>query len=492
MPHQSEFLKDVKTAYSFNDVLLLPAYSEVLPKDALLSTRLAGDIKLKLPVISAAMDTVTEDQLAIAIAQEGGIGIVHKNLSPEIQAAQVDRVKRSESGMIVDPITLSPGHTLRDALERMSEFRISGIPITIDGFLVGILTNRDLRFKADLDQPIKNFMTRENLITASIGTTLEQAKEILQKHRIEKLPVVDDENMLKGLITVKDINKNDKFPNACKDHLGRLRVGAAIGVGEDWAERARLLVDKGVDVICIDTAHGHSKAVLDVTRRVKQDYPGVPVISGNVATEDGARALVDAGADAVKVGMGPGSICTTRVISGAGVPQITAILNCAKVCHPAGIPLIADGGIRYSGDITKALAAGADSVMLGNLLAGTEESPGEITHYQGRRYKIYRGMGSLGAMRQGSRDRYFQELTKEEPKLVPEGVEGRVPYKGTVSGVIHQLMGGLRSGMGYCGCATIAELQTKTQFIRVTTEGMKESHVHDVVVTSEAPNYYMD
>jgi IMP dehydrogenase len=486
------------TALTFDDVLLVPQHSSVLPYQADVSTRLTRRIRLNVPILSAAMDTVTESRLAIAMAQHGGLGVVHKNLSIEEQASEVDRVKRSESGMIVDPITLSPANRIYEALELMKKYRISGVPITDDGSkegrLVGILTNRDLRFETKLDRPIGDIMTREHLITVPIGTTLDAAREILHQHKVEKLLVVDRDFRLKGLITVKDIQKAVKYPNASKDSLGRLRCGAAIGVARDTMERADALVAAGVDVLVIDTAHGHSQGVLDMVRHVRQRFTEVNLVAGNVATAEGTRALVDQGVDAVKVGIGAGSICTTRIVAGIGVPMITAITECARAAAPHDVPIIADGGIRYSGDITKALAVGASTVMIGNLFAGTDESPGEMILYQGRSFKEYRGMGSIGAMRRGSRDRYFQDEFDLDPassteKLVPEGIEGRVAAKGSVAGLIYQLVGGLRAGMGYCGCATIGELQRKATLIRITAAGFRESHVHDVAITKEAPNY---
>ena len=477
-------------ALTFDDVLLLPGYSDVLPNEVNVTTRFAGDINLSIPLCSSAMDTVTESRLAIALAQEGGIGVIHKNMSIPDQAAEIDRVKRSESGMIVDPITLGPKATIGEALKLMSRFHISGIPITENGKLVGILTNRDLRFVTHGESAIDEYMTKDKLITAKVGTTLEEAEKELHKHRIEKLPVVDGSGYLKGLITIKDIEKKRKFPSAAKDNLGRLRVAAAVGVSEtETHERAGTLLDSGADALVIDTAHGFSKRVSEAVRRVKKEFPKAIVIAGNVATADGAKFLCDHGADAVKVGMGPGSICTTRVISGAGVPQITAIYECANAIESYNIPLIADGGIKYSGDIGKALAAGADSVMIGSLFAGTEEAPGETVIYEGRTFKVYRGMGSLGAMQQGSKERYGQENTKDPQKLVPEGIEGRVPYKGNLSGYVFQLVGGLRAGMGYCGCNTIQELHEKAQFTQITQASLQESHPHDIVITKEAPNY---
>ncbi|HKQ18729.1 MAG TPA: IMP dehydrogenase [Candidatus Eisenbacteria bacterium] len=476
-------------ALTFDDVLLLPGYSEVHPRDVDTSTLLTREITLNTPVVSAAMDTVTESALAIAMAREGGLGIIHKNLPILEQVEEVDRVKRSESGMIVNPITLPPDVPIARALELMEKFRISGVPITEGKRLVGILTNRDLRFVSSPDLKVKDAMTRENLVTAPVGTTLEEAERILHQHRIEKLPVVDDQFNLRGLITVKDIQKRIRYPRACKDHLGRLRVGAAVGVGQDARDRVAELVKAGVDVVVIDSAHGHSKAVLETTRAVKGAHPNLQLIVGNVATGDATRDLIRAGADCVKVGMGPGSACTTRVVAGVGVPQISAVFECANEAAKATVPIIADGGVKYSGDLVKALAAGAHSVMLGNLLAGTEESPGETLLLEGRTYKVYRGMGSLSAMSSGRGDRYFQEGVKDLKKLVAEGIEARVPYKGPVSNVIYQLIGGLRAGMGYCGVATIEELRTKSRFVRITHAGLRESHPHDLTITKEAPNY---
>jgi IMP dehydrogenase len=480
---------NIKEALTFDDVLLEPARSDLLPSEADITTRLTRNIPLKIPLLSAAMDTVTDSRMAIAMAQQGGMGIIHKNMTIEGQADEVDRVKRSESGMIVNPITMSPDQKIHEAMEVMKRYKISGLPITSSGKLVGILTNRDLRFETRLNIKISDLMTKENLITVPVGTTLEEAESILHRHRVEKLPVVDSKYRLKGLITVKDIQKKIAYPNACKDRLGRLRVGAAIGATGDFLDRAAALCKAGVDVLVIDTAHGHSSRVVDAVKQVKRKFSEIDLIAGNIATEAGASALAKAGVDAIKVGMGPGSICTTRVVSGAGVPQITAIMDCSKVAHRLGIPIIADGGIKFSGDITKALAAGGDSVMIGSLFAGTDESPGETILYQNRSYKVYRGMGSLEAMKAGSRDRYGQEGAFFEGKLVPEGIEGMVPYKGSVEVMIPQLTGGLRAGMGYCGCRNIAELQRKSRFIRITSFGLKESHVHDVLVTKEAPNY---
>jgi IMP dehydrogenase len=479
-------------ALTFDDVLLVPAHSTVLPSQVDTRTRFTRGIPLNIPLVSAAMDTVTEAPMAIAIAQEGGIGIVHKNLSIEAQAHEVDKVKRSESGMIVDPITMTPDRKIYEALEVMSRYRISGVPVTdANGKLVGILTNRDLRFCTSTEKPIRDLMTSENLITVPEGTTLEQAKELLHKHRIEKLPVVDANYRVVGLITVKDIQKQIKYPYACKDSLGRLRVGAAVGIAADTTERAAALNEARVDVLVVDTAHGHSEGVLRTVEKIRGKFPGLQIVAGNVATSAGAAALIERGVDAVKVGVGPGSICTTRVVSGAGVPQLTAILEAAQTCLAAEVPLIADGGIKFSGDVTKALAAGASSVMIGSLFAGTEESPGETVLYQGRTFKEYRGMGSLGAMRKGSRDRYFQDEF-DEGKLVPEGIEGRVPYKGPLSTLVTQIVGGLRAGMGYVGCADLSTLRSRAKFVRITSSGLRESHVHDVIITKEAPNYRLD
>ncbi|GIX26504.1 IMP dehydrogenase [Pelomicrobium sp. G1] len=483
----------IEKALTFDDVLLVPAHSTVLPREVSLETWLTREIKLNIPLVSAAMDTVTEANLAIAIAQEGGLGIIHKNMTDRAQAQEVFKVKRFESGVVKDPITVPPDMTVRKVLELQREHKISGLPVVEGLRVVGIVTNRDLRFETRLDQPVKNIMTpRERLVTVREGAPLEEAMALMHKHRLERVLVVNSSFELRGLITVKDILKSSEHPNACKDALGRLRVGAAIGVGEGSEERAAALVEAGVDVIVVDTAHGHSQAVLDRVRWVKRTFPQVQVIGGNIATAAAAQALVDCGADGVKVGIGPGSICTTRVVAGVGVPQITAIANVAKALEGTGVPLIADGGIRYSGDVAKALAAGAYSVMLGGLFAGTEESPGKIELFQGRSYKTYRGMGSLGAMQQGSSDRYFQDAEMSSDKLVPEGVEGRVPYKGPVVNVINQLIGGVRSAMGYCGCATIDELRAKAAFVEITSAGVRESHVHDVQITKEAPNYHVE
>lgn len=479
--------KFAKEGLTFDDVLLVPARSEVLPRDVNLSIRLSDTLQLNMPIISAGMDTVTEAELAIAMARQGGLGIIHKNMSVEEQAEQVDRVKRSESGVITNPFFLTPEHKVYDAEHLMSKYRISGVPIVDEHHkLVGILTNRDLRFINDFSIEINEVMTRDNLITAPVGTTLDQAEEILQKHKIEKLPLVDDQYILRGLITIKDIEKAIAFPNAAKDQKGRLIVGAAVGVAKETDERVAALVEAGVDVIVIDTAHGHSKGVLDTVRRVRERYPELNIIAGNVATGEATRDLIEAGANIIKVGIGPGSICTTRVVAGIGVPQITAVYDCASVARDYHVPIIADGGIKFSGDIPKAIAAGASVVMLGSLLAGVSESPGEFEIYQGRRFKVYRGMGSIGAMKAGSKDRYFQE---NEQKLVPEGIEGRVPYKGPLADTIHQLLGGLRAGMGYCGTKTIQDLIDHGQFVRITNAGLRESHPHDVQITKEAPNY---
>jgi len=475
---------------TFDDVLLVPAHSLILPRDVDLSTQLTKNIQLNIPLVSAAMDTVTEARAAITMAREGGLGFIHKNLTIAEQANEVDKVKKSESGMIVDPITMRPNQKIRDALEMMAKYRISGVPITkANGKLVGILTNRDLRFETDLDIPISERMTKKNLVTVSVGTTLEEAKEHLKHTRVEKLLVVDKDRFLKGLITIKDIEKVRKYPNACKDSLGRLRVGAAVGPTADMDARIEALVKAGVDVVVIDTAHGHSQAVIDAVASAKANFPGLDIIAGNIATAAAADALIKAGADAIKVGIGPGSICTTRVVAGIGVPQITAISNCSSVARKYGVPVIADGGIKYSGDLTKAIAAGADVVMIGSLFAGTEESPGDTVLYQGRTYKSYRGMGSIGAMKEGSKDRYFQSDVESDIKLVPEGIEGMVPLRGPLGANIHQLIGGLRAGMGYTGSVSLQDLHQNGKFIKITGAGLKESHVHDVTITKEAPNY---
>lgn len=476
---------------TFDDVVLVPAKSEVVPSEVNTHTQVTKNITINIPLLSAAMDTVTEGRLAIALAREGGIGVIHRAISPEAQALEVDKVKKSESGMILDPITISPNQTIREVHDIMSTYHISGVPVTKDKKLVGILTNRDLRFESRMDLTVSQVMTRNNLITVPVGTTLTKAREILHEHRIEKLPVVNDAFELKGLITIKDIQKQITYPTACKDTHGRLRVAAAVGVGEDVEERVERLIKAGIDMIVVDTAHGHSQSVLDTVKYIKKHYPDMDVLAGNIATAEAAKDLADVGADAVKVGVGPGSICTTRIVSGAGVPQLTAIVDCAEALAGTGIPVLADGGIKYSGDITKALASGASAVMIGSLFAGTEESPGETVLYQGRTYKEYRGMGSLGALQRGGRDRYQQE-GQAPGKLVPEGIEGRVPFKGPLSNVVYQLVGGLKSGMGYCGCRSLSELQQKAQFIRLTQAGLRESHVHDVVITKEAPNYRAD
>jgi IMP dehydrogenase len=483
--------KQLRMGLTFDDVVLVPRHSNIIPSEVDPSTQLTRNIRINIPILSAAMDTVTEGRLAIAIAREGGMGIIHRALSPDMQASEVDKVKKSESGMILSPITISPDHTIRDAHHLMSTYRISGIPVTKDAKLVGILTNRDLRFENRLDLKVSQVMTKNNLVTAPEGTGLDQAQAILHEHRIEKLPVVNDQFELKGLITIKDIQKKIKYPFACKDAHGRLRVGAAVGVGPDVEERLERLTKAGIDLIVVDTAHGHSQSVLDKVKDIKSRYPNLELIAGNVATAVATMDLIKAGADAIKVGVGPGSICTTRIVSGAGVPQLTAVADCATIAKKHQIPLIADGGIKYSGDLTKALAAGASCVMIGSLFAGTEESPGETVLYQGRTYKEYRGMGSLGAMERGGKDRYFQE-GRELSKLVPEGIEARVPYKGNLAVMVYQLVGGLKSGMGYCGCRTIEELQQNGQFLQLTSSGLREAHVHDVVITKEAPNYRAD
>jgi IMP dehydrogenase len=483
---------DKKECLTFDDVSLVPSYSAVLPKDVDVSTRLTRTIRLNIPLVSAAMDTVTESRTAISMAQEGGIGIIHRNMSLSNQVLEVDKVKKSESGMILNPITMHPDQKIFEALEIMKKYRISGVPITRDGKLVGILTNRDLRFEKRLDEKISTVMTKDHLITVPVGTTLEESKEILHKNRIEKLLVVDGHNNLKGLITIKDIEKMRKYPNSCKDPLGRLRVGAAIGPGKDREARAEALIEAGVDVLVIDTAHGHAQDVLDAVRDIKESFPDGQIIAGNIATKEGAHDLIKAGADAIKVGVGPGSICTTRVIAGVGIPQLSAIMETTEISEKYDVPIIADGGIKFSGDITKAIAAGAHSVMIGNLFAGSDESPGDIVLYQGRSYKVYRGMGSLEAMKEGSRDRYFQGDVESEAKLVPEGIEGRVPYRGALSFCVQQLIGGLKAGMGYLGARSIHELKEKARFVRITSSGLKESHVHDVIITKEAPNYRLE
>lgn len=490
---EAQMLEDhVTESLTFDDLLLVPAESNILPRDVDTTTLLTNNISLNIPIVSAAMDTVTESRTAICLAQEGGIGIIHRNMSIERQAVEVDKVKKSESGMIVDPITIEPEQKVREALEMMNRYRISGVPVVKNKKLVGILTNRDLRFETDLEQPVANVMTHENLITvSSLNISLEDSKKLLHKHRIEKLLVVDESYNLTGLITIKDIEKIKKYPLACKDAMGRLRVGAGVGI-IDREARIDALLSAGADVIVIDTSHGHSKGVLDAVRDTKANFPNCELIAGNVATTEGAKALIEAGVDAVKVGVGPGSICTTRIVAGVGVPQMSAIRDVYKICAQHHIPVIADGGIKYSGDIVKALAAGAHTVMIGGLFAGTEESPGETILFQGRTYKVYRGMGSLEAMKMGSKDRYYQDEMESNLKLVPEGIEGRVPYRGSLSGSIHQLMGGLKAGMGYVGCRTTEELREKAQFIKITSAGLRESHVHDVIITKEAPNYWLD
>jgi IMP dehydrogenase len=489
----SRFAEEPVLALTFDDVLLKPAKSELHPNFVDVTTRLTRDIRLNIPIVSSAMDTVTEARLAIAMAQHGGLGIIHKNMAIDRQAEEVDKVKRSEAGMIVDPVTMRPWQTIAEAMSVMEKYKISGVPVTdANGKLVGILTNRDLRFETRFDLPIAERMTKESLVTVPVGTTLEQAREVLHQHRIEKLLVVDQNGDLKGLITVKDIQKARRYPQAAKDPLGRLRVGAAIGIGRDGLDRARALIDAKVDVVVIDSSHAHSEAVLETIRHFKKLFPTTPLIAGNVATYEGARDLIELGVDAVKVGIGPGSICTTRVVAGAGVPQVTAIMECARAAEKFDVPIISDGGIKFSGDITKAIAAGAHCVMIGSLFAGTDEAPGETILYQGRTFKAYRGMGSLAAMQQGSKDRYFQEETDEVGKLVPEGIEGKVPYKGSLSAMIPQLVGGLRSGMGLTGSKSVDDLRTRAQFVRITAAGLRESHAHDVVITKEAPNYRIE
>ncbi len=482
----------IRDGLTFDDVLLSPGASDVLPADVDIRTLLTPGIELKSPLVSAAMDTVTEHQTAIRMAQNGGIGIVHKNLSVTEQAAEIDKVKRSESGMIIDPITMRPEQRIYEALEVMERYRISGVPITRDGQAVGILTNRDLRFVKDTDREISAVMTSENLVTVPPGTGMERAKELLHQHRIEKLLVVSDDGILRGLITIKDIEKTERYPDACKDSLGRLRCGAALGIGPDRLERAEALVAAGVDVVVVDTAHGHSQMVLDAVNELRRTFPELPIIGGNVATGEGTEALIKAGVSGVKIGVGPGSICTTRVIAGVGVPQFTALADAAAVANRSGVPIVSDGGIKYSGDVVKALAVGASTVMIGSLFAGTDEAPGEVVLFQGRSYKVYRGMGSLGAMAEGSRDRYFQADVEDASKLVPEGIEGRVPYRGSLSQSVHQLHGGLRAGMGYCGAADLADLRSKARFVRISSAGLQEGHVHSVIVTKEAPNYRIE
>ncbi|MCU0574232.1 MAG: IMP dehydrogenase [Syntrophobacteraceae bacterium] len=483
---------NILDALTFDDVSLLPDYSEVLPHETDIGTRLTREIAMNIPLTSAAMDTVTESETAISMAREGGIGIIHRNMPVDRQAHEVVKVKKSESGMIIDPVTVEPDQCISDVLKLMSRYRISGVPVVKDGQLVGIITNRDLRFETNLDQKVSEVMTHKNLVTAHMGISLEESKRLLHRNRIEKLLVVDEEGKLKGLITIKDIMKVKKYPNACKDHLGRLRVGGAVGVGAETRDRVVALMSAGVDLIAVDSAHGHSRNVIQTVRMIKEEFPSLQVMAGNVATAEGAEALIQAGADAVKVGVGPGSICTTRIVAGVGVPQVSAIMACAMVGKERGVPIVADGGIKYSGDIVKALAAGADSVMIGSLFAGTDESPGETILYQGRSYKVYRGMGSLGAMREGSRDRYFQDEVSEPKKLVPEGIEGMVPHRGPLNASVHQLLGGLKAGMGYLGCGNLQELRTRARMVRVTSAGLRESHVHDVIITKEAPNYQVD
>jgi IMP dehydrogenase len=479
-------------AYSFDDVLLLPNYSDVLPKDVNVNTRLTKHIRLNIPIVSAAMDTVTEAEASISMAREGGMGFIHRNMSIQSQATEVDKVKKSESGMIVDPVTIHPEQTVKEVLKLMESYRISGVPVTKGDQLMGIVTNRDLRFETDLDKKISDVMTKENLVTVPEGISLEDSKKLLHEHRIEKLLVVDAKGRLRGLITIKDIEKIKKYPNACKDSLGRLRVGAAVGVGPDMQERTEALIKAGADVILIDTSHGHSENVLQAVQTLKSTFVDIELIAGNVGTAKGAEDLIGAGVDAVKIGIGPGSICTTRIIAGVGVPQLTAIMNCSSISRKDGVPLIADGGIRFSGDITKAIGAGAHVVMIGSLFAGTEESPGEVIFFQGRSYKVYRGMGSIEAMKKGSKDRYYQSEKADEDKLVPEGIVGRVPYKGSLSANLYQLIGGLKAGMGYCGCRTLDELMEKARFAKISAAGMRESHVHDVIITKEAPNYSLE
>ncbi len=479
-------------AYSFDDVLLIPGYSDVLPKDVNISTRLTRNISLNIPIISAAMDTVTEADAAITMAREGGMGFIHRNMSIDSQAIEVDKVKKSESGMIVDPVTIHPDQKVSEVLTLMEQYRISGVPVTKGDQLVGIVTNRDLRFENDLNKKVSEVMTKDNLITVPEGITLEDSKKLLHQHRIEKLLVVDKDGRLTGLITIKDIEKIKKYPNACKDSRGRLRVGAAVGVGPDMVERAEALLKAGADIILIDTSHGHSANVINGVKTLKTTFEGIEVIAGNVGTAKGAEDLISAGVDGVKIGIGGGSICTTRIVAGIGVPQVTAIMNCRAVSSKTGVPLIADGGIRFSGDITKAIGAGAHSIMVGGLLAGSEESPGEVVFYQGRSYKMYRGMGSIEAMKKGSKDRYYQSEQTEDDKLVPEGIVGRVPYRGSLSANIFQLVGGLKAGMGYCGCRTLDELREKARFVKISAAGMRESHVHDVIITKEAPNYRLE
>jgi len=484
--------KDIRFAYTFDDLILVPAESAVLPNQVKVNTKLTRNIRLNIPIVSAAMDTVTESATAITVARQGGLGFIHKNMSIDKQSLQVEKVKKSESGMIVDPITIEPDRKISDVLKIMEKYKISGVPVVKKGNLVGIITNRDLRFETQLENKVESVMTKDDLATAKVGITLEESKAILHERRIEKLLVVDEKGKLKGLITIKDIEKIKKYPDSCKDELGRLRVGAAVGIAADMEERIASLVSSSADVVVIDTAHGHSDKVIQEVRNMRKKFPDLELIAGNVATAEATKALIDAGVDAVKVGVGPGSICTTRVIAGVGVPQMTAIMECSAEAKKAGIPIIADGGIKYSGDIVKALAGGADSVMIGSLFAGTEESPGETILFQGRTYKVYRGMGSMEAMAEGSKDRYFQEDEKVDNKLVPEGIVGRVPYRGQLTDTVYQLVGGLKSGMGYLGCPDIETLQTKPDFIQITPAGLRESHVHDVIIIKEAPNYRLE
>jgi len=479
-------------AYSFDDVLLIPGYSDVLPKDVNVSTRLTKNLTLNIPIVSAAMDTVTEARTSISMAREGGLGFIHRNMSIKSQVLEVDKVKKSESGMIIDPVTINPDQPVHEVLKLMEEYRISGLPVTKGDQLVGIVTNRDLRFETNMEKKVSEVMTKENLVTVSEGITLEDSKKLLHKHRIEKLLVVDKNGRLTGMITIKDIEKIKKYPNACKDSMGRLRVGAAVGVGPDMQERAEALLKAGADVILIDTSHGHSKNVIDAVKILKSNFDDIELIAGNVGTSKGADDLVKAGVDGVKIGIGPGSICTTRIVAGIGIPQVTGIMNCRSISNKTGVPLIADGGIKFSGDITKAIGAGAHVVMIGGLFAGIEESPGESIFFQGRSYKLYRGMGSIEAMKKGSKDRYYQSEAIENDKLVPEGIVGRVPYKGSLSANVFQLVGGLRAGMGYVGCQTIEELREKARFVKISAAGLRESHVHDVIITKEAPNYSLD
>jgi IMP dehydrogenase len=483
---------EIPYGYTFDDLILIPARSDILPDKVDVKTRLSRNIAMNIPILSAAMDTVTESSTAISIARQGGLGFIHKNMSIEQQAMEVEKVKKSESGMIVDPITIEPERKIHEVLEIMKRYKISGVPVVKGGNLVGIITNRDLRFATDLDQKVEAVMTKENLATARVGITLEESKAILHERRIEKLLVVDDEGKLEGLITIKDIEKIRKYPHSCKDEMGRLRVGAAVGVGAETEERVDRLIDANVDVVVVDTAHGHSEGVIRTVRSIKKRYPNLELLAGNVATVEATREMIDEGVDGIKIGVGPGSICTTRVVAGIGVPQMTAIMDCAEEARRGGVPVIADGGIKYSGDITKAIAGGADSVMIGSLFAGSEESPGEMIIFQGRTYKVYRGMGSIDAMKEGSKDRYFQDDIEMEKELVPEGIVGRVPYRGSLANIVYQLVGGLRAGMGYLGCATIKELQTKPRFMQVTGAGLKEAHVHDVDIIREAPNYRLE